>query len=252
MTLLILVKGGKKRVKKFKGLVLMSVLVLTFCLTTMMAVVPSGGSVTQVDSETAPADTPDTNEALAGNITEVTVTGYTTTQTWQGYFGNVSGTVQLADASDNVMYNWSLADPEGEIYASTSNAVAWASIACFDFATNGETLETSFNIASDDVDGVNETFAATNHDMFYTNNIQIVADSCMSVQLYDSTGASVDGNFEEVLLWDGSDVVFTSILEEASVNGFDNGDHDFQMLVLEDGHGTDTSTTTYYFYVELE
>ena len=47
-------------------------------------------------------------------------------------------------------------------------------------------------------------------------------------------------------------VIFASIIEEASVLGFDDRDHDFEMLVLEDGHGTDLATTTYYFYVELE
>ena len=34
--------------------------------------------------------------------------------------------------------------------------------------------------------------------------------------------------------------------------GFDDNPHDFQMIVLEDGHGTDTATDTYYFWVELE
>ncbi|MCF7910103.1 hypothetical protein K9L16_00330 [Candidatus Pacearchaeota archaeon] len=239
--------------KKFGKLFLMSVLVMTFSLTFVMAVVPYGaGSVTQENTTTAPADEPANHSAIAGNVTEITITGFSTTQSWQGYFGNVSGTVQLADVDDNVMYNWSLASPEGEVYASTADTITWASMECFNFTADGATLETAFNISSDDVDGVNETFAANNHDLFYTNNIEIAENSCMSVQLYDSTGGSVDQNFEEVLLWDGSEVVFTSILEEASVDGFDNKDHDFQMLVLEDGHGTDTATTMYYFYIELE
>ena len=74
----------------------------------------------------------------------------------------------------------------------------------------------------------------------------------MSTQIYDSTGSGVDNHFEEVLLWDGVDVVFTSLLESDSVNGFDGKDHDFEMLVLEDGHGTDKEVTPYYFYVEIQ
>ena len=237
--------------KQFLGVFLV-LGVLVFGSVLVFAAPNGAESVTQVTSTTALADSPDTNLALEGNITEVDVNGYSTTQTWQGYFGNVTGTVQLADSSDNVMYNWSLANPEGEIYASTASSITWSSVACFNFTLNGAALEALFNIDSGDVDGVDETFAVKNHDLFYTNNIEFAADSCDSVQLYDSTGASTDGSFEEVLLTDGTNTIFASLLEEASINGFDNRDHDFQMLVLEDGHGTDTSTTTYYFYVELE
>jgi hypothetical protein len=49
-----------------------------------------------------------------------------------------------------------------------------------------------------------------------------------------------------------SSVIFTSILDEESPLGFDGRAHDFEMLVLENGHLTDIATTTYYFWVELE
>lgn len=235
---------------KFNRLFFVFGLVLT--LSFAGAVVPFGAQTTFVNSTRAPADVAGNLSALAGNVTEMTIYGYTVTQAWQGYFGNVSGTIQLTDANDNVMYNWSLADPEGEVYASESNAVNWANIACFDWATNGAALEATYNIASDDVDGIDETFGVYNHPLFYTNNIQIDADSCMSANIYDDGGVSDTNNFDEVILTDGSNIVFTSLLEEASVLGFDGRDHDFEMLVLEDGHGTDTASRIYYFYVELE
>ncbi len=237
-------------------LTLMSLLLMVVMTTSVLAVQPFGANYTQVKTERAPMDPAASHEAIAGNVTELTVSGFSPTQTWQGYFGNVSGTIQLADASDNVMYNWSLASPEGEIYATTDASVAWANIACFDLATNHVALEAAFNVATDDVDGVNETFSDLGtHDMFYTNNVQFTAGQCASTSIYDSTGASVDNNFEEVLLTDQSaatQVIFTSILDQEDVSGFDNAYHDFEMLVLENGHGTDTATTTYYFYVELE
>ena len=74
----------------------------------------------------------------------------------------------------------------------------------------------------------------------------------MSARIYGDTGAGVDTEFEEVLLKGGSnETIFASILEEDML-GFNDASHDFQMLVLEDGHGTDTATRPYYFYVELE
>lgn len=237
-------------------------LIVTVGMTTnVLAVQPFGANYTIVKpSERAPMDQAQNHSALAGNVTELDVLGYAPTQTWQGYYGNVSGTIQLADASDNVMYNWSLASPEGEIYATTITSVNWAGIECFDIANDHGALETLFNIASDDVDGINETFATGNaHDMFYTNNIQFTEGECPSTSIYDSDDTAAtqdDNNFEEVMLTDDgastTAVIFAAILDEEDVLGFDNVYHDFEMLVLEDGHGTDTVTTQYYFYVELE
>ncbi len=237
---------------------------------------PTGGSVTEVRSETAPVDSAGSHNAVAGNVTELNIFGYSTTQTWQGYFGNVSGTIQLADSSDNVLYNWSLANPQGEVYASTNQTISWTDIQCFNFTatgtyddesgnggttnlngTNLSILESQFNINPDDVDGVDETFTLIGpgtHDLFYTANKEFSEGECRSTRVFGDTGAGVSNEFEEVLLYEPttSSVIFASLLEEASVLGFDNNDYDFEMLVLEDGHGTDTSVTTYYFFVELE
>ena len=214
---------------------------------------PNGaGTVAQVSSSNGPsAGTPANHSAIAGNVTELTISGNSITQSWQGYFGNISGAIQLSDASGNPMYNWSLASPQGEVFASTSNSVSWESIECFNWTANGTALETSYNI-NDSVDGVNETFSvANNHVEFTVGTITLDANTCMSADIFDSTGASVNGNFEEVLLSDTTNTVFASLLEE-DLSGFNNISHDFQMLVLEDGHSGDTNTETYFFYIELE
>jgi hypothetical protein len=155
------------------------------------------------------------------------------------------------------MYNWSLASPEGEIYATTIVTPNWANIACFDLVNDHLALEAAFGIDSDDVDGINETFSdAWDHDEFFTNNVQFATNDCPATSIYDDTGLSVNNHFEEVLLTDdpatATNVIFAAILDEEDVAGFDDAMHDFEMLVLEDGHGTDVATTVYYFYVELE
>ncbi len=239
-----------------KKLALLSLLLTTLMTGGVLAVQPFGANYTEISSERAPMDPASNHSALAGNVTELTISGFSTTQSWQGYYGNVSGTIQLADASDNVMYNWSLASPEGEIYATTITTVNWTGIACFDMVNDHDDLELLFGIDSDDVDGVNETFSDTwAHDEFFTNNVQFAENDCPATSIYDNTGVGVNNHFEEVLQTDGSAtdaVIFTAILDEEDVSGFDNAYHDFEMLVLEDGHGTNTATTTYYFYVELE
>ena len=240
------------------------------------AVVPFGANYTEINSTTAPADQPQGIPAQAGNVTELNIFGYTTTQSWQGYFGNVSGTIQLADAQDRVMYNWSLANPKGEIYASTNGSgIEWTNVQCFNFTatgtyqneegnggttnlygTNLSILESMFNIDASDVDGVDETFTLIGlgtHDKFYTANLEFGEGECPNTRIFSNAGTGEDDKFEEVLLYEpvSKSIIFASLLNQ-NVLGFDNRHHDFEMLVLEDGHGTDTSVTTYYFYVELQ
>ncbi|MFC1741723.1 hypothetical protein ACFL3V_04270 [Nanoarchaeota archaeon] len=205
-----------------------------------------------------------TVEAIAGNVTQLTVAGTTVTQSWQGYYGNITGVITLDDASNNTMYDWALASPEGEIYASTAS-VNWTSgnVQCYDFdmtdvgwsafVTLAE-LETSLNIATDDIDGVDETFVeGLGYDSFYVGDYTINT-TCPTTQTYNGTEVKDANSFQEVLLYDNSSsaMVYTAIIEETEPIGFNDQPWDFQMLVAEDGHGGDATTTTYYFYVELE
>ena len=270
-------KGDKMIKKKSKYAIFCFVFIIlsiSLIIPLVKAVTPTGGSVTAGTPQTTTADTAGNNSAFAGNTTYLSITAYSSTQAWQGYFGNVSGTIQLADASDNIIYNWTLAEPQGEVYSSTNSSITWANIQCFNFTanttgstgsagatnlvgTNLSVLESRFNILTDDVDGVNETFSFTPegdaHDLFYTANLQFSAGECLSTKVYSPSGP-VANQFEEILMYEPatSSVVFASLLEEGTLSGFNNQDNDFEMIVPEDGHGTDTSITTYYFFVELE
>jgi len=95
-------------------------------------------------------------------------------------------------------------------------------------------------------------------------------DTCPTINTYvnDSQGpANDDDLFEEILLYDGPrkqnftdvsgfrNVVYATIVEQ-DVTGYDhtvsNGaTYDFQMILPEVGLDTWSSSTAYYFYVEL-
>lgn len=265
-----------------KRLFVVSFVLLSLVLGLVSAVQPFGAQTTFIDSERAPEDSAGNMSALAGNVTELNIFGYSITQSWQGYFGNVSGTIMLADSNDYVMYNWSLASPSGEVYATENNSIVWTNVQCFNFTAAGtyaddtanrggtsafgmnlSQLESMYGIAFDDVDGVNETFSLTGnpehgtgyvHDLFYTNNLQFDAGECLSTHIYDDTGGPENQSFQEVILYDPDtrSVLWTAILDEEDNLGFDQNYHDFEMIVPEDGHGTDIAERTYYFYVELE
>lgn len=276
---------------KINSIIAMAVL---FSLATMSLVLavsqPEGpGTFTQVTSTRRAAAANASIAAYAGNVTHLNVAGSTVTQTWQGYVGNVSGTITLDDSSGNTLYDWTLADPEGEIYATYTPYVDWTTgfVTCWNWSdqsagdsnaltlgelegwdtTNAPTNVATLGLATDDVDGVNETFSvpgASAHSSFYVAGKYIdgtAGVSCPLAKLYNSTsttGTAASAPFEQVLLqYNGTasinsgGVIYTSILKDDIV-GYDGTTWDFEMIVGEDGHSGNTATTTYYFYVELE
>lgn len=238
---------------KFNGFMLLALFI--FALSFVLAQPNGAGTITSVANSTAGATSPTSHAAIAGNVSEITITGVSNTQSWQGFYGNVSGAVRLANAAGNVLYNWSLASPQGEVYASNDSTVTWSTVTCFNATGNGTTLEAQYGIDPTDLDGVNETFLeSVAHDAFNVGSTAFVANQCPAAFIFNNAGQGVDNSFEEVLLTDGSyneSVIFTALLEQ-NMLGFDSVMHDFEMIVLENGHSGDVSTTTYYFYVELE
>ncbi|MBI4154189.1 hypothetical protein HY501_02545 [Candidatus Woesearchaeota archaeon] len=245
-------------------------------LSTALAVPDGADNATTVNSTRRAPGSPAQLAAVAGNVTELVISGYTVTQSWQGYYGNVTGTITLEDSGGNVLYNWTATNPNGEIYAS-NKTVLWTSIQCFNFTATG-TMNLSADVSNGGgyslsglnlsglhqlysinntnppVDSVNITFFETNvHQMFFTGPFQFDSAECPTAYMHDNSGAKTAGSFEEVLLWDPltNQTVFASLLED-NLLGFDQRSHDFEMIVLEDGHGTDTANTLYYFYVEIE
>ena len=211
--------------------------------------------------------------AEAGNLTELDIHGISPTQSWQGYYGDITGTITLDDAFNNTMYDWYIAEPQGEIYASNSSSVTWSNISCLNYtdADGSETinlteLEAGYGIADDDPDGVNETFdvdgtirSGAAHPTVYVGTHTISTGTCPATNTYKNDSATTDNiDFVEILLTDKNNIIFTSIIENditgnnTDVYGFDSEKHDFQMLVLEDGHNGDDQTTNYYFFVEIE
>jgi hypothetical protein len=244
---------------------LLGLMLLSTASVVLAASVPEGPTTLTIDSTSRrTAVTSPTLNAVAGNVTQLTVAGTTVTQTWQGYYGNVTGTITLDDANNNTMYDWSLASPEGEIYASTA-AVTWTSgnVKCYDlnmtdtgysaFVMLSE-LDTLLGLATDDLDGVDETFPeGTGYDSFYAGEY-LVNSVCPTTQTYNGSEVKSASSFQEVLLYDNTSnaIVYTGIIEETEPVGFNDLRWDFQMLVGENGHNGNTATTPYYFYVELE
>ena len=240
-----------KEIRKREIILFLAVLfgLLFFNKQIILAIEPLGANYSNNVTSTAPVYDPQGIAAQAGNVTRLDITGFSTTQYWQGYYGNVSGTIQLADGGGNALYNWSATSPQGEIYATNKTSIVnWGGITCFDLSADGDSIEGDFNISDYAVDGLNETFNLNDHDGFYTATAQFNPGQCNNTKLFNNSGVGI---FDEVLLWDGEDLVYASILQK-DVIGFDGNSNDFEMIVLENGNSGKATTTNYYFYVELQ
>ncbi len=206
-------------------------------------------------------------DALAGNITQLTLTAISQTRAWQGYWGNVSGTITLDDASNYTFYNWSAAEPRGYIYATLVSAgvPSWLNVQCFDKANNASLFDQYYGINPDDYDNVTNTYNTTLDALPAPQTVYIVNNSfttCPATTIWQSD-AYQPGNFVNYLMYDSSAAqgnqswVFGTVIENKNIgNKTDipcyNGQLcDFQLLVGENGHGTNTGVTPYYVWVDL-
>ncbi len=235
----------------YKKMLVFMLGIMLYTVSAFAAPVGLNNSVTQIGTgRWDDANTAYTHEAIAGNITELVIQSNKTTETWQGYYGNVTGRILLGTAAGDALYDWTVANPSGQIYASREASLTWANVRCAN-TTEIAAEETALGVATGS-DGVDETFQAPDHDAFtVTTGVDILADTCNSTNLYNSSGVAQAGLFEEVLLSNAAGgIIYTSILDN-SATGFDSRTHDFQMIVGENGHAGDVATTTYYFWAQI-
>lgn len=190
-----------------------------------------------------------TVSAWGGNVTPVNLVINSSTLHWQGFFGNVTGSLGLGYGS-SVLKTWSLSTVRGQVYASqgtsidftvlNSTSVTLANVdAAFSFLTGA-----SDSAANSGSNGANSAFNITH----YT----VQASSKPRILTYNSSGASV---WETVVLNSGDTAnttkyVFAGLLNNSGIAA-DGTAANFQILVPENSAGNLVSTT-YYFYGEVQ
>jgi|GEM_PF-2898276 len=237
------------------GIMMLSTIWFAFANPDPVAVAAGGINIT--NSTHKLTGHPGNISVLAGNITKVTMNGYSQTQSWAGVVGKIKANLTLGDASSKKLYNWNDASPKGEIYAIASGSTPhWtnSSLTCYNLSAYGSALNTLYGIGSTDADRANATFStATGHTLFYAGPVRFALNACPSTQLF-ATGGAANAEFTEVLLRDSvaAKPIFVSLLANPVANqGYNGKTYDFEMLVGEDGHGNG-ATSAYNFYVELQ
>ena len=244
--------------------VLICALAIVMLSAIVMAVAPTGPeSITVKDSQRRSDfnSSASTQQAQAGNYTQLEIATSSISDRWQAYFGNITGTITLDDGNKNTIYDWS--DPStsvaGNIFAANETVNGWGSIRCMNLTANG-----NISLGNELGGGINQT----NINLFYNatetdvDNIQKTFNSSVSITVNGVNYADCPGthtytnNATQATRWNQtlltinttSTIIFATTVEQNTV-GFDARRWDFQMIVME--NGDNPATTPYSFYVEL-
>jgi len=213
---------------------------------------PAGAQISYNVSETKTPAAAQYLNTSGGSFTTIILSSETQNLRWKAYAGNVTGVLTLDDSGDYSIYQWGLTEVTGEVYATRANeSITWASIAC---ATDNqiETEDTNMNHTSSNEDSINSTFSSQIHKAFTVGVVPILQSDCRSTFTWANDSAqtpAVDAPFAEVLLHDGSNLVYTTFIDD-DTQGFNYNNYDFQMIVAERGVAS-YPNTRYYFYMEL-
>jgi hypothetical protein len=249
-------KNKNKTIKQLNLLLFLLVLLLLFSFNfNNVLAVARGPNITQISNETASLSSGTLINTTGGSITTMVLNSTTQNLKWKAYVGNVTGSLVLDDASGYSIFDWSVTtNVAGEVYATRSSSIiSWSDINCSNM-THIVNEENAINHTTNPDDNISATFSTKNHTSFYIGTTEITSNSCYSIHTNVNDQAQTS-SFEEIILYDGTnttngDLVFTTKLEQ-DVVGYNSKTYDFQMIVPEIGLETWTSSTGYYFYVEL-
>jgi hypothetical protein len=221
--------------------------------TTDIHAAPTGPTIVFIANETKQPASAAIINTSGGSITTVYLNATTQNLRWKAYVGNITGTLTLDDANDNTLFDWTIAQINGEIYATRfSGTINWSGVNCSN-STHISLENIALNHTNGD-DNITATFSTQTHQQFFVGTREILANTCYSIHTFVNNTAQ-STRFEEVILYDGTNtsngnIIFATPLER-DAHGFDNNTYDFQMIVPEVGLATWASSTAYYFYAEL-
>ncbi|MFC1648276.1 hypothetical protein ACFL1B_02345 [Nanoarchaeota archaeon] len=212
---------------------------------------PAGATIS---SNTTDTPTPPSAGSLAtagGSFTTLLLNVTSQTPRWKAYVGNITGQLTLQDSNDQAIYDWELASITGEVYASRNGSIVWESIECAARSTI-EAEDAFLNISVTKIDSINNTFNDTIHKTLQVAGLEIANSTCPAIATYVGSAKQVadeNADFQEILLQDGTQLIYATILEQDSAGYAAGKTFDFQIIMAENEFAG--TPTTYYFYAEI-
>lgn len=240
---------------KFSKATILFVFMLTIIVIMLIKVdaAPVGATANYVSNSTSTNPGNASLNYSGGYIATVNFVSNEQNTRWKAFVGNVTGTLSLDDADSYTIYEWIRASISGEVYATrTPNAVTWANINCSTFI-NTTAEQTAIGHTANPTDNITATFNESDHTQFFVGTERIAANTCNTTNLAINDSMDPADDFEEVLLHDGTYMVYAAIIENdlsGYRHGIENETYDYQIMVPENATSGATSLL-YYFYVEL-
>ncbi|MFA5764433.1 MAG: hypothetical protein WC915_06515 [archaeon] len=248
-------KEKNKRKKQLLVLTMGIIFVSIFLLSSniFLSADPVGpSSITSVSNETKGTTPAGLFNISGGYIAALNLTANVQNSRWKAFVGWINGKFTLDDAGGATIYDWSLSVTTGRVYSTRdSSTIEWDTIGCADSDTNLESENVAMFHINNSGDNITQTFKESEtHDSFWVAGTNIGANTCPTLNTYIGN-VSQDDDFEEMALYDGTSVIYATILEN-DLAGYDGQTYDFQMLVPENGSQSFVGATAYYLYVEID
>jgi hypothetical protein len=232
--------------------IVLLVLVLGTLLTAAISAIPEGATLATGPPQTKNASVVNNVTADGGNITEVNITSTTQTSSWQGFWGQVNGTLVLQDAAGFNFYSWNVTNVSGEVYASLDGAINFGLI----FPENNCSRD-NWLTGFDKSDSVNSTFTNNSNRAVNIGIVEINASTACSTFTYVN-GSATSVFFHELIVTDdpnnrtnasvgGNTSVYVAIIEP-QIAGYNRDLHDYQLIVPVN---STAGFNTYAFYAEI-
>jgi hypothetical protein len=220
-----------------KEILIIAIIVAVIAFATAATAATTGMTVSHVANDTATVASADSVVAIGGNITNIDVDATLQSSNWAGFFGDVTGTLTLAGAS-NTFYSWGSINT-GYILFANASTVNWAGGIA---AGNGATItaEDTATGLTGLTDSISNTFTDTTDLSGATIGVTVGLGSPVSA---NSTSTGQD--WPTYLLTAGSTRLYGTTINQTGLDYAGNA-ADFQLLVPTG------ASRTYYVFADLQ
>ena len=211
------------------------ILFVTLNLACAVLAIPYGGQVTVGNTEHGTGSTVSSTTVEPGNVTQANVTGTAITTRWAGFYGFITGGIQLADASNNKFFEWTVTNfTNAVVYAANGTVSTWNLR-----AMNVSTAPYDITIGQDNF---NRTF--TSSEVFQTPGVGPISGTPYALTYQGGVVGSL--KTYALVTNDGSVNVWAGVAIQ-NTTSFKTGERvDYQIIVP-----AKTTGTQYNFYLEL-